>query len=1527
MRRFLVSAVLLGVVLAPPLLRAAVDNKLQNSGFEQAIGGANNWDNTANRGIQIISGGAPEGNTFLRLNEADTVAGGFVGVFTFQVVTGVKEGDIVAFNGLVRANALDGGDEGQLRIEFRNDAGLVTASNVSVAAVSAQFSRVFVSGTAPASVDRISFVLRIQPSNAGGGSQVDFDDMQGTINGFPVLLTAGANDSVQEAGDLTMISTRLLNVSANVLSNVELVATPSSGISIHPEHAFLDARKVGQREGSVIFGIGDLSTGQDSLFAFAVLLSSGVVPGKRYELTLFARTAGGAPLSDIARVVIDVEFDPLFHMGTILGKVFHDLNGNGVQDPGEKGIRNVRIGTEQGMVVYTDKYGRYHLPAVTPGRHVVKVDWHSLPQGTRFITEESYLVKITEGLLAKVNFAVQLPENDIPLEYQDTLVASVIQELDRIDPELAIDMDPGLLRMGEGVLERDVVFYLKTNYGPVVKDWKIEVRDEMGHEVWTGFGRGAPPVQVRWDGKDNVGNAIEPGDYALRFIVMDKLDREDWTSLRFFRVQSKKEGWNNPSRTRPFADIGYFNIAGDGKRSIPLNNLTSIRVQGKTPSKNKVVVNGVTAPVDADGFFETTLFVPHGKQRLQVTSTTEGGETLSYQRDVELKENYLFMVGLGEEELGVNNYEGDVEAVAGEDRFRDGFYQNGRVAYYLKGKIKGKVLITSAYDSEDENKRSKLFASLDPDEYYPVYGDGSEIDFAAQGTASKLYILVEMDEKSFLKWGSFNTDFTDTELASHNRTMSGGKVHFETLGTTRYGDSKKGVTGFYSVGKHQPDHNVFTGTGGSLLYLRHRRVVEGSEKVRLEVHDKITAVVLSRRDYVNGVDYEIDYAQGRIILKKPFLSTVQDNTVINQTILDGHTNVLVVDYEYEESRAPGFGTGGIRGFTHLGEFVRVGGTYVEEKRAPNELSYTLRGVDATAKVGMNTQITAEYAESENTHVQGVTSNNGGLTFGETGSVNAGFGQLRNGAYIVRIQSRPFKPFDVSAYAQKFNPFFHNADTVYSQGDFKKYGLEANYRLSANFTLRYRQDNLHLVKKNLFVANADRAKFHTAQATYDGEKMFAQAEYRHAFVKTPEALRLVDSIFSTNNFGDAVGLKLGYHVTENVMPYVRGQATFNGDNNTNNQLGVGLESHVSDKSVITVEENFGNLGDSTRIQFETKTAENTTSYASIRVGEEGLGGRGTQTTLGSSHILDDRSRIFSEKEYSEFRGDTLARNILGYERTFFDGRLGGTFTFERDNLDSARQLGTTFPGVDFNNAVSAGLTYREGDFLEASSKWDFRRASDSALAASHQWLAYNHLGIHLTKDLEFFSRFNMSKTRDLDFDDTLADFLELNAGFAFRPVEWDRFNFLSRYTHLRDNLPDSRFETGIALEEIAHILAFEGAYDLDRYFELVEKFAFKISELGSRFGGGVEVFNYLWINRVNFHVTRKWDLGLEYRLLTQQGAGENMRHGMLVELDREILDYTRVGVGYNFTDFDDDLRSSNDYESYGRGPFVRLTGKF
>ena len=96
-------------------------------------------------------------------------------------------------------------------------------------------------------------------------------------------------------------------------------------------------------------------------------------------------------------------------------------------------------------------------------------------------------------------------------------------------------------------------------------------------------------------------------------------------------------------------------------------------------------------------------------------------------------------------------------------------------------------------------------------------------------------------------------------------------------------------------------------------------------------------------------------------------------------------------------------------------------------------------------------------------------------------------------------------------------------------------------------------------------------------------------------------------------------------------------------------------------------------------------------------------------------------------------------------------------------------------------------------------------------------------------------------------------------------------------------------------------------------------------MDSNLADGITLHNLLAVHRFNFHITRKWDIAAEYRALWQFDAAQTLKHGPLFEVDRELYDYVRLGLGYNFTDFDDDLRKSSNFRTHG--PFVRLTGKF
>src|SRR5207237_3077533 len=84
--------------------------------------------------------------------------------------------------------------------------------------------------------------------------------------------------------------------------------------------------------------------------------------------------------------------------------------------------------------------------------------------------------------------------------------------------------------------------------------------------------------------------------------------------------------------------------------------------------------------------------------------------------------------------------------------------------------------------------------------------------------------------------------------------------------------------------------------------LRHQDVLRGSERVRIELRDKDSGIVASVVDLRYGVDYDVDYLQGRLLLSEPLSSTADDNLLVRSSGLSGNEAYLVARYEY----TPGF---------------------------------------------------------------------------------------------------------------------------------------------------------------------------------------------------------------------------------------------------------------------------------------------------------------------------------------------------------------------------------------------------------------------------------------------------------------------------------------------------------------------------------------------------------------------------------------------------------------------------------------------
>jgi hypothetical protein len=157
-----------------------------------------------------------------------------------------------------------------------------------------------------------------------------------------------------------------------------------------------------------------IATSQVRTLKLLLAVGAGVTQGEYVNRAQAVNNPSGTALSGEATATVEVAPDPTFDCTDVFGKVFNDLNRNGVQDEGEPGLAGVRVVTPQGLVAKTDQFGRYHItcaivPDETRGSNfVLKVDDRSLPSGFRMSTDPIEIKRATSGKALRMNFGASI---------------------------------------------------------------------------------------------------------------------------------------------------------------------------------------------------------------------------------------------------------------------------------------------------------------------------------------------------------------------------------------------------------------------------------------------------------------------------------------------------------------------------------------------------------------------------------------------------------------------------------------------------------------------------------------------------------------------------------------------------------------------------------------------------------------------------------------------------------------------------------------------------------------------------------------------------------------------------------------------------------------------------------------------------------------------------------------------------------------------------------------------------------------
>jgi uncharacterized repeat protein (TIGR01451 family) len=217
-------------------------------------------------------------------------------------------------------------------------------------------------------------------------------------------------------GQLIPYTITINNVLGASVQGVRIVDRYPAGFRYVPGSARLDGLPAEPTLAGREIMWNSLSFGSSDHHTIVLLLAvgAGVGEGEFVNRAQVIEGPTGKLLSGEATATVRVVPDQTFDCTDVFGKVFNDVNRNGQQDPGEKGLPGVRVVTARGLEAMTDPYGRFHITcAITPDENrgsnfVLKLDDRTLPSGFRMSTDQLQIKRATRGKALKFDFGASI---------------------------------------------------------------------------------------------------------------------------------------------------------------------------------------------------------------------------------------------------------------------------------------------------------------------------------------------------------------------------------------------------------------------------------------------------------------------------------------------------------------------------------------------------------------------------------------------------------------------------------------------------------------------------------------------------------------------------------------------------------------------------------------------------------------------------------------------------------------------------------------------------------------------------------------------------------------------------------------------------------------------------------------------------------------------------------------------------------------------------------------------------------------
>jgi len=376
--------------------------------------------------------------------------------------------------------------------------------------------------------------------------------------------------------------------------------------------------------------------------------------------------------------------------------------------------------------------------------------------------------------------------------------------------------------------------------------------------------------------------ALPAGDIAVVHRVYDAQGRFD---------ETKPQLLSNPALRASGVEDGVDSTA---QRSIPVYG-GAITVTGQNVTQGATVTAlGERVKTDRSGGFVLQRILPAGDYGVDVR-VQGAGQNVALERALTVPGSEWFYVATVDLTYGINDNEID-----GRSEF-----DSGRLAFFADGITDQGVKITASADSgegpirdifrrfDDKNPR-ELLLRVDPRDLYPTYGDDSTLEDRTPSSGN-VFLRVERDA-DFVQWGDFAANLGGNTYVRNDRKLYGLSAGVASKTVTDHSAPTSQAYVYAAQPDQLPQRDILQGTGGSIYFLERQDIARASETLSVQVRDGTTGRVISTQTLIAGEDYDINYIQGVVTLRRPLQSSVSEGLITGTDA--NNTVVLAAQYEY-----------------------------------------------------------------------------------------------------------------------------------------------------------------------------------------------------------------------------------------------------------------------------------------------------------------------------------------------------------------------------------------------------------------------------------------------------------------------------------------------------------------------------------------------------------------------------------------------------------------------------------------------------